>query len=80
MTEIDEAFHALEEERRAVREAFFTAADKTKVPVLVEALRHYDNEQHWTANVGEHTTWVYDGGNALPWKVAREALATLEET
>lgn len=40
-----------------------------------KALQHYANEDHWSEEPGDvYTTWGYNGGHALPWKIAREAL------
>lgn len=65
-----------------------SAAADARCLSLEEALRHYADENHWSVDkemAGEsavYTTFGYDGGHALPWHVAREALAspTTEET
>jgi len=47
---------------------------------LRDALEHYADEDMWSADVGDvYTTFTYDGGEALPWKIARAALAAVRE-
>ncbi len=58
-----------------------------KVPALVEALRHYGDEDHWTEitipeshNTAGYLSFEYDGGEDLPWSVARAALTVYEQS
>ncbi len=60
-------------------------AAEASVVSLTEALRHYDDEDHWTDvtpgpenNTAGYLAFEYDGGHELPWSVARAALASSE--
>ena len=63
------------------------AEKQERISALEEALRHYADERHWDdvtpgaeTNTAGYPVWEYDGGNELPWSVARAALADKEGT
>lgn len=56
------------------------ASRQDELDTLRDALAHYANQDHWSEEPGDvYTTWSYDGGHALPWKVAHSALSPHKE-
>lgn len=56
--------------------------EKARCARLQQALDHYGNEDHWedvsppvSVNTAGYLVFEYAGGEELPWKIAREALA-----